>query len=932
MTSIPPVSPPAGVFRRLLVCFLGLSLTLASAWAQSGTGSLSGKITDAAKGAPLAGAQVSIEGTNFETSTDREGEFFFAGVPAGTQNVHVSYLGLDSKSFPATVVGGQRTELNAKLGDEVLRLDKISVQGQREGQARALNQQRSADNLKEIVTTDVIGRFPDQNASETLQRMSGVALERDQGDGRFVSIRGLYADLNSTQLNGVNIPSSENGTRRVNLDTIPTDLLESVELNKAITPDMDADAIGGAINLKTKNAFSQPGRIISASAEGVYNTYAEDLGHKYALTYGQRFGGDRWGFLFSISDQSVVHAALDSEMSTPWLLKSGVLVPNGNIDIREYDVLRERRGMSGSLDFHPTKDDSFFLRGTYNHFSDTEHRYRELFRNTAAATTVVDATHGTVAARPIQVDLKFRTEDNNFWNVSAGGEHHRDVLQVDYLVSIAKAELVDGHRFEPVFQSGNTSWSYDVSNPDVPVITGAFSAVPASNFTVNSIRLRHALQQDTEKTAAINVRRDMKWGDLSGFWKVGAKYRDREKTADTQDNRYNAAAAVNLGTFLRPSTFRQASSNPFYTLDAQGFLDYFEANTSAFTRNAITSAFGDFATDYVSDEDVTSGYAMASVTSGNLTTLAGVRVEQTDFQTAGWLIGAPNTAAQTFTATKFSRSYTNIMPGLHFRYKLGKQAQVRASFSQTLARPNFGDSSGSVVLDDAANTDTRGNPAIKPFRSDNFDLSVEYYPKSLGVMSLSLYAKNIKDFIFTQSLPGQGTGGRTLVQPLNGNTAKIVGLEATWQQQFTFLPSPFDGLGLYANATMNSSNTDYGAARPGENVAFSRQSKRIANLALSYEKYDFFLRVSLNYRSPFIEEAGFGADASTDLWVDDHTQIDVSANYKLTKNFTVYAEILNLTEEPYIMRWGNGAGGPSNLLRKSEFYKYTADFGVRFRY
>jgi TonB-dependent receptor len=166
---------------------------------------------------------------------------------------------------------------------------------------------------------------------------------------------------------------------------------------------------------------------------------------------------------------------------------------------------------------------------------------------------------------------------------------------------------------------------------------------------------------------------------------------------------------------------------------------------------------------------------------------------------------------------------------------------------------------------------------------------------------------------------------------LNGKTAKIVGLEATWQQQFTFLPSPFDGLGLYANATLNSSRTDYGAARPNENVPFSRQSKRISNLAISYEKYNFFLRVSLNYRSPYIEEGGFGTSPATDTYVDDHSQIDLSVNYRLTQNFTIYAEVLNLTEEPYILRWGSG-GAPGSLLRKSEFYKYTADFGVRYRY
>ncbi len=932
MTSLPPVSPPAGVLRRLLVCALGLSLTLASASAQSGNGSLAGRITDAAKGTPLVGALVSVAGTSLETSTDREGEYYFASIGPGDHSIHVSYLGLDSKDFAVSVGVGQRAHLDIKMGEEVVKLTKLTVQGQREGQARALNQQRSSENLKEIITTDVIGRFPDQNASETLQRMSGVALERDQGDGRFVSVRGLYADLNSTQLNGVNIPSSEKDTRRVNLDTIPTDLLESVELTKAVTPDMDADAIGGAINLKTKTAFSSAGRILAGSIEGVYNQYAKDMGHKVSATYGDKFAGDRWGFLVSLSDQSILHAALDSEMSTPWLLKSGVMVPNGNIDIREYNVLRERRGLSGSLDFHPDRDNAFYIHATLNKFADTEHRYRELFRNTAAATTVVDATHGTVANRPIQIDLKNREEDNNFWNLSAGGEHTRGDFHFDYVLSYAHADLPDHHRFEPVFQSGNTSWGYDLTNPDIPVISGgAFASVPASNFTVNSIRLRDALQQDQEYTTAFNLKKDVKWGTLPGYWKVGVKYRAREKIADTEDFRYGATSTINLGSYLRPSTFRSESVNPFLTLDEQTFTSYFDNNKGAFAFNAITSAFGSKAVDYVSHENVGSVYGMASVTSGGLTVLGGVRVERTAFKTTGWLITAPNTASQVFTQSTVTHDYTDVLPGLHVIYKLNNRAQFRASVTQTLSRPNYGNSAYTIVLDDSANTDTRGNPALKPFHSDNFDLSFEYYPRTLGVFSLGVFHKDISDFIFTQTLVGQGQGGRDLVIPLNGNTAKMNGLEATWQQQLTMLPSPFDGLGLYANATLTSGRTDYGLARPNENVAFSRQSKRIANLAISYEKYGFFLRASLNYRSPFIEEGSFGTNADTDQWVDDHTQIDVSANYKLTRNFTLYAEILNLTEEPYILRWGSG-GGPGALLRKSEFYKSTVDFGVRYKY
>ncbi|MSU66395.1 MAG: TonB-dependent receptor [Opitutus sp.] len=918
----------AGKFRRAAALALSLFLPWLGALAQSPGGSLTGKILGPT-GTPLSGVIVTLVGTGLEGSTDREGDYYFGAVPAGTYTAHLNYLGMPPKDMPVTIGAGRAT-LNATLGIDVVQLQAFTVEGTRAGQARALNEQRASENLREVIASDAIGRFPDHNASETLQRMSSIALERDQGDGRFVSIRGMYGDLNSTQLNGVNIPSSENGTRRVNFDSIPTEILDGIEVTKAVTPDMDADAIGGSINLKTKTAFSQEGRLFNLSAEGVYNDYSKKWGHKFGATYGQRFGGDRWGVVFSLSDAVKSHKALDSEMGSPLALKGGFLVPDGNIDIREYAVQRIRQGGSASLDFHPTKDDTFYLRGTYNHFSDTENRFRELFRNTAATTTVIDATHGTVAGRPLLTDIKDRTEDQNFGNINFGGEHHRGGLQIDYVAAFALAELTDPRRSEYVFQSPNTSFTYDFTNPWVPKMGGTYAtAITPNNFTLNSHRIRRALQQDKERTLSLNVRGETKFGELPGYWKVGAKYRGREKTSDTDDFRYNANAAVNLGTLdlARLSSFRTGSTNPFITVDPVKFDNYFRGTPGAFVLNPITSAFGTKSLDYTTNENVTAAYAMASVTNGNLTILGGLRLEQTEFKTQGYTVNLPNTAAQTFTPTTIKTSYTNWLPGLHARYKLGKQAQIRASFNQSLARPNYGDSAGTDSLDPALNLETKGNPKLKPYEANNFDVSIEFYPKALGVWSAGVFAKDIKNFIFRQTLAGRGQGGLDLSTPLNGPKATIRGLELTWQQNLTMLPSPFNGLGFYTNYTITDSDANYGAARPGEHMPFSRQSKAMGNFAVSYEKYGFFLRVAANYRTPYIEDGGIGSGPATDTWVSSHLQVDITTNYQITKRLTVYGEFLNVNEEPYIMHWAKD----STLLRKAEYYKFGANIGVRFR-
>lgn len=240
-------------------------------------------------------------GVNREASTNRDGTFLIGNVPPGNQILRVSYLGLPSKDTPLMVTSGVGPSVRVKLGDDVVQLETYRVEGQRAGQARALNEQRTSSNLRNIVAADTIGRFPDQNAAETMQCITGVSLERDQGEGRFISIRGVDPDLNNTQLNGVNIPASQEDNRKVNLDVFPTDILDSIEVVKAITPDMDGDAIGGSVNVKTQTAFSADGRILRGSAEGQYNGLKDSWGYRYSAAWGDKFLDNKLGLLASWS-------------------------------------------------------------------------------------------------------------------------------------------------------------------------------------------------------------------------------------------------------------------------------------------------------------------------------------------------------------------------------------------------------------------------------------------------------------------------------------------------------------------------------------------------------------------------------------------------------------------------------------------------------
>ncbi|MEY3774582.1 MAG: Colicin receptor precursor [Verrucomicrobiota bacterium] len=922
------IPSPSAARQTWLALLVGIVLSVTAVQAQTASGILAGRVRDGS-GNPLASARVAVVNTNLQAVTERDGDYYLGTVPAGNYTVRVSYLGLPARDELVVVTAGERTTLNVRLGvadsDEVVQLEAMSIEGQRAGQARALNLQRASENLKEIVAADAIGRFPDQNTAEAMQRLSGVALERDQGEGRFISIRGMSADLNNTQINGVNVPSSERNTRKVNLDTIPSEQLDSIELTKALTPDMDGDAIGGSVNLKTKTAFSQEGRILNFSAEGQYNRFRDKWGHKYATTMGGRFADERWGLLVAVSDQVRYFSSLDNEYADGWETKNGFSVPMADLDIREYHVRRIRRGGSFSLDYRPSADDELFLRGSYNHFSDFEHRFRMRFRSRTANLTPSSDTAGTVTGRPVQTDLKDRTEDTNIWVLSTGGQHQRGSLRIDWLAARSYADLKDPYRFEPVFQSGNTSFAYDVSNESRPVITGAWANLPLTNFRMNALRLRHANHSDEESTFALNLRGERDWGQNPGYWKVGIKFRQREKNVDTDDNRFTDATggAFTLANVYRPSTFN-AASNPFLTVDPVAMNAYFRSNPGSFNRNATTSAIGSLQEDYVSNEDVWAGYAMGSVTMDRFTLLGGVRVESTSFKTNGWEIRG--TVNPVFTRRNSSRSYASVLPSVHGVYKISDKAQWRASYAKSISRPNFADSAFRVSISDT-NDYSQGNPQLKPYSADNIDASIEFYPgKSLGVISFGAFAKRIDDFIFSQTILGGAPNGvNNLTTPLNGKTAKINGLEVTYQQQFAFLPAPFDGLGFFSNLTFTNGRADLGDARPGERMPFAGQSKRIANLALSYEKHGFLLRASLNFRSAYLNDIGGAPDE--DVYVDRHQQIDVTTSYKITSRVSVFAEFLNMNNRPYRAYYGESGG-----TQKHETYKWAANTGIKLNF
>jgi TonB-dependent receptor len=810
--------------------------------------------------------------------------------------------------------------------DGVVEMEAFKVEGQRAGQARALNRQRDAASFRNIVTSDSLGRFPDQNAAESLQRVTGVSLERDQGEGRFITIRGLDPDLNNTQLNGIALPAAggiEEGARKVNLDVIASDLIESVEVTKAVTPDMDGDAIGGSVNIVSQTAFSQDGRVIRLSAEGQFGELTGDWGRKFSFTYADRFRDGKVGLLVSYSDLERAFGSDNRETAGPWVVKNSFLTPSNDIQVREYEIERQRRGASVSLDYRPTGQDDFFVRGLHNYFSDFENRYRTRFRGTTATATPSSDIAGTVAGRPVEVNLKDRFDESYLWTISAGGEHRRDGLTIDYKAAHSYSETATRNRSDSTYRSANTSWTYDFSDETRPVFGGTALTLPASAFAFNNIIFDNNRNQDETSSAEVNFKRAITLRGHEGFLKAGAKYRAREKDIDFNLATYNNASG---GAFTLANVTRTSARgvNPaFPSVNPGAERAWFAANPAHFALNVPTTTLNSTINDYVSSEDVLAAYLQAEFKlTDRLTVIGGLRAERTRFETRGWEIQGANVG--TLARTSAGRDYTDVLPSVVFRHALRPNLVARGSWTSTLARPKFSDSNLNRIIDADGNV-TQGNPNLQPYQASNWDFSLEYFPKGVGVVSLGLFRKDIRRFVFTQRLVDALPGGADLELPLNGDRAHIQGLEAEWQYQFLSAPAPFDGFGFAVNVTLTDGEAKPGAARPGETIRFLGQSDLLYNAALTYEKNGLFLRLAANFRSDYI--LLYGGDRNSDVYVEDGFRLDASASYKFSDRITVFAEASNLTDDPF-----HASFDVSNRLRQAEYYSWSANLGVKLSY
>jgi TonB-dependent receptor len=918
-------------FIRRLATALGV-LLLASATPLAAQGVISGLVVDDANGLALTGVLVRIEALDRAAVTDQTGRFVFTRVPAGRQSLVTRYLGYAPTTQGVEVPASGTVTVTLRIKAAEAQLGAVSIVASRTGQAAALSQQQNAANVTNVIAADQIGRFPDANIGDALKRVPGITIALDQGEARFGSIRGTEPRFNSVMVNGERVPSAEAEVREVQLDLIPADMVQALEVNKTLTPDMDADAIGGAVNVVTRAAPT--GFRLSATTGSGYNFIRNKPVLVGGLVAGNRFLDNRLGIIASASyyDQQF---GSDNKEGT-WDRTDGGQAYMNEFDLRRYDVQRTRRSMSASLDYRFDDNNTITLRSLYNSRDDWENRFRARFilgEPNAQGVQNTEIRRQTKGGGPDDRLKQARLEDQRTQSHQLSGEHllgGRATLTWSGSIARASETRPDERYIEWRARNQAVTPNYaDEQNPQFA------SSTQTSAFTFRRIEQLESFTKDQDRNARVDLALPLREGDNGTRLKFGARFRGKEKL---RDNSYNFATPTTAFTNLAANGAQDFTTSRNYAGDYQ----YGTFSTPDFLANLdlFNSALfeledqpGEYAAgNFDAEERITAGYGMIEQKFGpKVSMVAGVRVERTNVDYNGFEYNVDN---DNVTPTTGSQSYTDVLPSVNLRWDVAPSTVVRAAWTNALARPNYFDlvPYREISLDD--NELATGNPNLKPTRSMNFDLSVEKYYSNVGLISAGVFYKDITDFIFnfTQFQERDPVTGQVFSQisaPRNGAGATLAGAELAVQRQLDFLPGLLKYLGVYANYTFNESSVS-GLdieGRETEDLPLLGTARHSGNVSFSFDAPRVTMRLAVNYQSESLDagEGGYNEDAFFDRWADRRTDIDANATVRVTPTMQFFVEANNLNNRP--LRFYQGTRG---RLMQDEFYGRRIQTGFKF--
>jgi TonB-dependent receptor len=931
--------------RLILIKFIILFSTV-FLYSQT-NGNISGVIKDSQTGEPLVSANIYVKGTSLGTASNLDGKYMLMKIPAGKDTVVFRYIGYQTLQTVINVIADKTVEYDVKLLPTTITGKEVIVTGQLSGQTRAINQQLSANTIVNVVSSDKIQELPDQNVAESVGRLPGIAIQRNGGEGQKVIIRGLLPKFSTITINGVQIPATDPDDRSVDLSMISSDVLSGIEVYKSLTPDMDADAIGGNVNLVLRRA---PRNFhMDLKLQDGYNNFASQFGqYKTDLSLSDRFFNDKLGVFTTFTDSRANRSSdiLSADYEFQSTTQNGSIIETDDLNLGNKLDTRTRIGGNVVLDYelgNSTLIFNSFYSTTKDNITERRKRY-------------------AVSNLDIEYDLTSEINSTTLFSNSLRGNHDFNDLLVDWEMSYAKTSNdIPYSNYSRFIETGAYNEGI-VLNQGVDIIPSFAKNDLSSTYFMYGLFSPQAVGEHN-LTAQLNMKWLFKLSDnFSGYLKWGGKIRDkgRDKNANEYQTDFNVISTKigqpnpdKYSLYQGNILFSNFADNGFQVnnflngrfvfgpgLDEGALNNFYQTYKGYYTLNRFF-----LLNDYSSTEDVDAGYLMAQLNFGKkLIILPGFRVEATNTHYNGLVGALTGNLGQygVITDSTGGQNYIDFLPMVHVRYKFNDEFDIRFAVTRSLSRPDYFNLVPYESIDYADEIIQKGNPDLKHMQAWNYDLYFSLY-NNFGLFTAGLFYKDIQniDYISESRVVSGSFNGYQIIQPVNADRSKVYGIELDLETNLTFLPSPFDGIVIGANYSVMQSATyfpyfEIGARSPNPPYAptvintfrkgkMPGQANNIANLSIGYEKGKFSGRVSMLYQGKALQTVGTRSEL--DGYSNSFARWDAQLSYDIINGFSVFVDLNNITNV------SDGAFlGSEAYPTDQEFFGWTGDAGIRFKF
>lgn len=844
-------------------------------------------------------------------------------------------------------------------------IEEVSVTGYRTSLKKALDIKRNTTGFADAIVATDIAAFPDQNLAEALQRIPGVAIDRDRGIGTRVNIRSLGNIYTHTTINNI-ATASGSGGREVDFSIFASDLIQSVTVLKSPTAAVEEGGVAGVVAIKTAQPFDYDGLTAAASVEGTYNDSSESTDPRYALLLSNTFADDKWGVLFSFagSERSVrvdemfvdeffslgdrLYDRQGTDATTPANLDPNYTYPEKIQDSANF-VHQDVWGATGSIQYRPTENLQFSIDAMIGEMEEQrdEHLYDTYTGPaTSASNLTIDDSGMIIAGTFENVMNEFKSyrdkETKKFKQIGLTVDWDAGAWDVKALVGYNKAtrdRALDYFKWK----TEEHNLIYNLEGDYFSRTSDTFDPLQPNDMGFSNYDLDVWDVVNDKAVAELNIARDMNFDAFPALKSIqfGSRYSAKSVTSEYSWTRVQGATLTEAedGTVTSSDEY---VGQPITTVSTALLSDvlpgggYRGVGISDWVAGSIEDGLasyyptGDFPLQfrpqsyYKVDEDVLSLYAMADFDFdiGNMPALLnmGMRYVNTKQRSFGY---QQIDGVWSDGPVEFEADYTDWLPSVNFSLNLREDLMLRFAAAKVMSRAQLSDLTGRMSVSYVNNEISAGNPELEPLRADQLDLGLEWYFDEESLFAVTAFYKDLKSVISeaetgTTIFEGQEFD---LTTKVNVEGIELKGLEAIFQMPFKFLPGALDGFGVNMNYTLVDASLGTIAGTERELPLFGL-SKHSYNVTAYYEKYGFDIRLAYNYKGESIRREVGGYY----MYTDGYGQLDMSAGYRISENFQVTLKVINLTDAETYDTWeANGTRYPA----RNQVYGRRISLGLR---